>query len=319
MARSIGVTLSAVLLFLVSLLSLACGTLTSATMLFGELPRTAPFHWAKYVFVGYVLLILLITIWEMSTAIGLFWLQRWARISMLVAGGFMVFFGLTSLPVVFVLPSLTGSSQRSFLPVAIGMGIFYSLLTLLGGWWIYLFTRPSIKEQFSRAIEGGVTPVDSPPARPLSITVIAWILLLTWWMVPAMSWLNLPIVLLGFVLTGAAAVVADWVYGLLMLYIGIGLLRRQRVAHTLAVCYFAFVILNGLVVLVSPGYEEVMAIFTRSLPEDLQAYANTAPVMPKWIPAMMGLTPSVVQLWFLVTRRKALLQRHPGSPESSAP
>ncbi len=310
-SRSIGVSLSAVFLFLISLLSLACGTLTGATILFGELPGDAVMPWMKYFLVGYVFFILVLTVWEMVTAIGLFWLQPWARISILVAGGLMIFFGLTSLPVVIAFPFLMpeGFPERAFLPVAIGLGGFYLAIALVGGWWIYLFTRKSVYAQFEKpATSLASAAAPRRPSPPLSISVIAWLLLLTCWMFPAMSFLRLPVVLLGKVITGVGAVAVDFAYGFLLLYIGLGLLKRQRLAHTAAVCYFVFAILNALVFAFSPSYEEINAAMNSSFPEELQMYSGGTPLMPRWLVVMLGLIPSAVPLWFLVTRRKTFLQ-----------
>ena len=89
MSRPAGVTVSAVFLILGSVLT----ALTGATMLFVpsfDSPTTPqlPFHNA--IMVGTAVLLFGCALWGVLTAVGLFCMRRWARISILVIGALLV-------------------------------------------------------------------------------------------------------------------------------------------------------------------------------------------------------------------------------------
>lgn len=77
------------------------------------------------------------------------------------------------------LPSNFGSILR------VGFVVFYGMFAALGGFWLYFFNRRSVKEQFEGnrpgvevAVPGlPIATPDAKPARPLSITIIGWFLL----------------------------------------------------------------------------------------------------------------------------------------------
>ena len=74
----------------------------------------------------------------------------------------------------------------------VGMGLFYGAFAALGGFWLYFFNKRGVKAQFQptqpvpESAAGDLfvgTAVPAPPsdqpARPVSITIIGWFLLIT--------------------------------------------------------------------------------------------------------------------------------------------
>jgi hypothetical protein len=144
------------------------------------------------------LVYLLPSIWGVATAIGLWRLKNWARISMIVFSVILIFMGAVSGLVMLVMPFPSAPPPAPNPSVMAGirivMGGFWLTLLGIGIWWLVFFTRAKVAEQFARPsvaysealslqeiplINGrvpGQTAV-SAGKRPLSITIIAWLLL----------------------------------------------------------------------------------------------------------------------------------------------
>ena len=196
MKRSIGVTFSAIVSLLGSALTLGLGVLV-IFLLFFFAPTRANFSGVasapKAIFVMGALVYILPAIWGIITSIGLFCLKNWARISILVFSVILILMGALVGLIMLLMPlpaaPAGAATQSTMTGIRLVMGAFWFGIAGIGVWWLILFTRPKVKAQFAAPTpaypigEGlqSATPAligqARSSARPLSITIIAWLLL----------------------------------------------------------------------------------------------------------------------------------------------
>lgn len=121
MQRSVGVTISAIVILLGSLLALAVGMLAVVGLVsprpnFPNYPKGANGFLIPPVF-------LLPAVWGITTSIGLFRLRNWGRISIIIFAALLPFFA----PAFWV-----------FAPLLLGVAI----------WWLVFFNLAHVKAQF---------------------------------------------------------------------------------------------------------------------------------------------------------------------------
>jgi hypothetical protein len=255
MKRSIGVTLAAV----VSLLGAALGLLSTALMVFGAvLVAHDPKQQVPGFWFGMFMAISVFgvpSVWALLNGIGLLRLREWARISTLIFGGLLVVFcGLPALLLAFIpfpVPVNAPSNLNPQVLTAIRLSIcaVYGCLAAIGVWWLVMFNRASIRAQFATPLS---TQELSASRRPLSISVIAWVMIVGAAFMPLSLWTHTPGMLFGYVFTGLPAEVYYVLFGLVQIVVGIGLLRSDELARRIALGYLAFGALNGLVDVLSP-------------------------------------------------------------------
>lgn len=273
-------------------------------------------------------------VWGVATSIGLFRLKNWARISMIVFSVLLVlmsgFGALTSLLIPFPSPTADQTVDPSiFAGARMAMLTFWLALLAVGIWWLVFFKRANVKQQFVSAqpafavaplIEPSSSTVPSPLAAapssagcPLSLTILAWLLLAGCLFTPLNLWLHAPTMLFTKVVTGWAATLCLLVYAALHLYIGLGLLRLQPPARTVGVAYYGFWFVNMAVFYLAPGGRlRMMEVMRRSqaMFPWMQSWPNQAgfpfDVTPFLIlGACGGLIGLMVPLYFLITRKQA--------------
>ena len=193
MARSGGITFSAAIVFIGSAFTILFGALAVLGLVISsnanratDVPR----------FLGYFAIAEMIIFWGfggwgIASGVGLIKTRQWARISMLVFAAILL---LISLPVA-VLSAFVRfpAASNPNLPanfvgmIRTGLVMFYGLLAALGGFWLYFFNKRSVKAQFLGELSAGTMRADlngAKRSRPLSITVIAWFLLIGSGMIP---------------------------------------------------------------------------------------------------------------------------------------
>jgi hypothetical protein len=133
--------------------------------------------------------------WGLASGIGLLYLKSWARISTLVFAGFLVYMSLPAAALVALIPfpnSHDPSLPSSFMSVVrFGMALFYGVFAALGGFWLYFFNTRSVKVRFEQRPSAPESAAGdlfwaaqipgstiSQGARPLSITIIGWFLVI---------------------------------------------------------------------------------------------------------------------------------------------
>lgn len=179
-------------------------------------------------------------------------------------------------------------------------------------------------------------PAHAWPRRPVSITVIAVLQLVGATEVilslPFYGFFSFPAPLFGFYLKNAIAVIALLAtMGLLAFACGLGLLKLKPWARTLAIAMFSFSVMNSLVTVAVPGgmgrFAEAMnETFSRMfaqlpanapLPAPPQQFFTSLLVYPMWVGFIFGAVASVVQIYFLITRRAAFVARDSIVPSAS--
>ena len=331
MKRSIGVTLSAIISLLGSALTLGLGVLV-IFLLFFFAPTRANFSGVssapKAIFVMGVLVYVLPAIWGIITSIGLFCLKNWARISIIIFSVILILMGALVGVIMLLMPlpaaPAGAATQSTMTGLRLGMGGFWFGIAGIGIWWLILFTRPKVKAQFAAPIPiyptgedlQSATPAligQSPSsARPLSITIIAWLLLVGCAFFPLNFVIHAPAIFFTKLVTGYAAAVYLFLYLVANLSIGIGLLRLNPTARIAAIAYYLFAILNaGTFYLAPGGHDRMLALVSASQAmfprmKEMQESGPQLDLMPfMTVGGVIGLLGVLIPLYFLITRKRA--------------
>lgn len=337
MKRSVGVTAIAVLSLLGSLFALLMGALVAVLPFlsseFGSQQSPFPPGFFKLIMVLAALMYLLPAIWGIVTSIGLFKLKEWARISIIVFSVLLIGIAGSGGLMFLVVPFRPVPNQAVDANIISGVRIFMTSfaagLAGIGVWWLIFFTRAKVRQQFvllrqaaARTISDAL-PVSTTsfvsasaptvPTRPLSLTIIAWLLLAGCLWLPITILLRYPAVVFTKVVTGWPAALYYLAAVIVHLYVGIGLLRLKPLARTIGVFYYGFVFVNMAVFYLTPGgRSRMLDLMQKSLPlfpwvRTLDWQNQMAPEfnsMPLLI-ACLGLAGLLIPLYFLVTRKQA--------------
>lgn len=335
MQRSAGVTSIAILTFLGSLFTLALAALVCGISLMtfkgttlpnsrGELPLQQP--GVRTMLLGAVLVYVLPGIWGMITGVGLWKLKEWARISTIIFSVLLGVSGVFLLLAAVIMPFPTMPQQPQPVDMAIFMRVFLGALSLgtlaISAWWLIYLSRKSVQAQFSGAampipaqpyaVSSGDLSLNSVPTRPavagrpVSITVIAILVLLGAVFYPIALLMHSPLMILGFMVRGAAAMAVHSIFALANLYIGIGLLKLWREARVVAIVWFLFAIVNVSVSFFGRGASERFAELLKEQPQLIGSTPEM--VFPHSFLIVIGvgtILMALAQIYFLVTRRSA--------------
>ena len=332
MRRPAGVTIAAVAIFIGSGLALLSGALMIFAFAVVPAAESTPAFTRG---AGLIMSIFMLgfAAWGIATGISLLQLREWARISVVVFSGLLLVMAVPGLLMMLVMPlpippasavppgDSTVPLEHLMTAVRVGMAIFYALLALLGGWWLYFFSTRPIREIFRGAAATpssnwtpavlAPTEVPGSPKRPVSITIIAYLALVGACMFPVLNILHLPLTFLGFFFTGGKASLIVVGYMSVQLLMAYGLLKMEMWGRNLAIYYFNFAIFNSVISVILPGaqarYVEAMTAMQGSLglpPTQLQ--------FPLWFSLVFSLPWIGIQLWFVVTRKQSF--EHPHNP-----
>jgi hypothetical protein len=172
---------------------------------------------------------------------------------------------------------------------------------------------------------GAATPTDSAfsptppiagptrPARPLSISIIAWFILAGSIFIPFSIVLRAPTILFTAIFTGWRAVILLSLFGALHLYIGIALLKMKPSGRLVGMGYYIFALLNTAVFFLAPGRsariaklldaEQSMFPWVRSAQTDSPFMGDITPFL--LIGAIGGIAVCLVFLYFLAAAKPA--------------
>lgn len=336
MRRSAGVTVSAVLVLLGSAFTLLLGVLMLLSSAF--LSKTSPSANVPVNFGAIVAVEAVVVFafggWGLASGIGLIYLKQWARISLLVFAGFLVCVSLPAVALMAVISLPTPHDPNmppSFMAVMrVGMALFYGMFAALGGFWLYFFNKRSVKLQFQAmqpapesaagdsflgaAVPGPITT----PARPLSITIIGWFLLIGSAFTPLWLLLNralfaglqFPFYFLGFFLFGRSAHLVLIVWMAAQMAAAVGLLKLKRWGLFVTIGMQCLTIANVTLLTGIPGHrarfqqimETMMASMNARMPQP-------APFdFPAWAGFALSVPIVLVILYFLITRRRAFTE-----------
>jgi len=331
MARSGGVTFSAVVVLIGSSLTILFGALMVLAILWtpnAKLAANLPIP------IGYVVTAEAIVFfgfggWGIASGVGLIKLRSWTRVSMMIYSAILLFF--TVIPAIVLsfipLPAATDPSvPPSFMPtfrvVTVG---FYALLAALAGFWLYFFNKKSVKAQFVAE----PSPTDGPtlslaPGRPgarsLSITIIGWFFLVSAVLTPfgllfakaMFSGQELPFCFLGVFVSGwnAALIVCSW--AVFQMIAAVGLLKLKKWGWMTAIGLQILGIVNGILILGIPAnrmkFEQMMERANISM--GARMHESVPLVLPTWVGIISSLPIVVAILWFLIAQKQVFNTPH---------
>jgi hypothetical protein len=327
MRRSAGVTVIAVIVLIGSVLTVGLGLLTSALALVipmagagpsGESPPPA----LVLVFAG--LIYLVPGVFGLISGIGLVRLRNWARISTIVFAVFLIVTAAFMLLAAMMLPAVSSPNAQIdaaqmasiMAMMRIAMAVTSLALIALGVWWAIFLTRRAATVQFA----GGAAPLDRTFRRPVSITVIAWFMLVGCAGVFLSIALRSPVPFFVIMLTGVPALLYVVATGATLVYAGIGLLRLAPTARLVSIGYFAFGILNSAVFALGPGGHARLVAFTERA-RAMNPMTSPAPppfqvdMLPMMYASMAAaVLGGLVPIYFLVARKGAFLPAGAAAP-----
>ena len=175
------------------------------------------------------------------------------------------------------------------------------MFAALGGFWLYFFNRRSVKEQFEGnrpgvevAVPGlPIATPDAKPARPLSITIIGWFLLVGSALAPLslLFWhsmfrsVQMPMCFLGFFLFGWSAVLVLAIWMALQLVAAVGLLKLKNWGRLVTIGLQCLGIVNGVILVAVPAngirFQQLIDSLTASM--NAQLPQPVPFVVPVWI------------------------------------
>lgn len=292
-------------------------------------------------------------VWGIVTAIGLLQLKNWARICTIIFSILLIAFGalgiLTSMVFFLKPPPGNGIDPKMFSIIGAVSAVISLAQVGIGIWWMVFFNRARVKAQFlaqpltfppqsadpyaidprystsvppppgfPSAADVALPPTPpiaapQPTARPLSISIIAWFLLVSCIFVPFSLFLRPPIALFFTILSGWQAEVFMLISAALNVYVGIALLKMKSLGRLVAIGYLIFGLLNVAVFYFAPGrsarlarlldLEQSMFPWMRPSQANSPFYADPTPFL--FIGAIGGVAFCVVLLYFLITAKPA--------------
>lgn len=314
MKRSAGVTASAVATIIGAMICLLLAALMFIGLAFrGSQPGTPAFVRAGLILGGALMLVL--SSWGIATGIGLFKLRPWSRTSILIFSGLLAAgCGMTALMVNIAPLPPPGNGPPEPGGTRIGITIFYGLLALLGGGWLYFFNSAKAKAQFTRPVAGSTS---FGGARPLSVTIIGSFLLLSVAMFMILGFCAVPATFFGLLVIGLPGHLLYIGFGGIALWLGIGLLRLNPLARFVAVGYFTFLVLNGLLFVVLPGYTQRVNTSLAILPSELRPAQVGGYARSMAASMLTSVLINAIPIWFLLTGRDAFSRKasNPAAPD----
>jgi hypothetical protein len=157
-------------------------------------------------------------------------------------------------------------------------------------------------------------PIAAPTrtARPLSISIIAWFMLVSCLFIPITLFIHPPLALFLTVLTGWQSVVFMLISGALNVYVGIALLKMKPVGRLIAIGYLIFGFLNVAVFYFAPGrsarLQKLLDLQQSMFPWTRPAQSSPfqTDMMPFFLAgAIGGVVFCLVLLYFLVAAKPA--------------
>ena len=297
MRRPVGVTVSAIVAILGSVLALVFAA-GATVALFMPTTRPQPANATSGVIFGALTLAVLagIGIW---TSVGLFRLRPWARTSILVFAAFLVVgsvFGLVG-TMLAPLPPDTSVDTRNALHI--GMALMFGIPFLIAVWWLIQFNTQSTKAAF---VSQGA---ETESSRPLSVTIIAGMTIFGGASCVLAILTRQPLFLFGAVFHGWIAGVVYAIYGALSLFIGKGLLDLREEARILGIGWYGFSFLHSAAIALLPALRQRMFEFQSTLAQNEQEAAVIAnSMLPNVVFALAAIVSGVV-IWFLIRDRAA--------------
>ena len=300
MSRPVGVTASAVVAILGSIITLVLAAFMAASP-FIATTQAQPPYMAQIAIVAAAITAALagLGIW---TAIGVLRLRSWARTSILIFAGFLAAWSALTLLVTMAVPTppelTAGTGQIFRTSMVVGFGTPLAIAV----WWLIQFNAKSTKAAFASPVPEAVSP------RPLSISIIGWTAIVGG--VGCLLWIpiRLPAFLFGATFNGWAAGIIYGLFGALSLYIGKGLLDLRERARRLAIGWFVFGFVHMCVVTLVPSVRQRMFAMQRTLELNQQNPMPMDQTVLMYFTLAFGVIAGGTAIWFLVRNRAAFVR-----------
>jgi hypothetical protein len=276
--------------------------------------QSAPFPAGmRSVLYGVWIIILLCALFVVFTGIQVMRLRNWARVSMLVIAGCLLFFGLVGIIVMFV-SALVSMPMQPTVPQGLLLAILtvtYGIPAVIAVWWLIIFTRRSVVAQFQA--HAALKPpqprfsVFNNPACPLAVRIVGWYLGSFIIVIPFIPFLpkSTPAILFGHVYFGPAAA-AIYVINLAVISIpGIGLLLLKRWSYPLTFASQILACVNAVYSTLSQTYESTFrAMFEKMNLPEIPAYTEQTVHYSRYFSLIGLLFPAAILITLYVTRQK---------------
>lgn len=306
------VTACAVVLFFVSTLMLF---IAMAIFLVPVPANQSPF--LRSVMYVTALLAAALSAWGVITGVGLLRLREWARLSLILGSVLLLAYSLRGFITTVLLPIPTSPGQNEELlkrvsSMRASMIPFYGTVIFLCVLCLWFLNRRTVKEQFWAPITVAATTLRLV-ARPLSISVIGWYLLIIAFLLVPILLFRIPLILFGRFLKGSSAMMVTLTIFVLHPIMAIGLLKLKRWAWILSLSYLTFWIMNALASALIPGRQVRIAEFQ----DEIRKIVMTAPVFGTapmhlhlliWSSFTFSLVPYGIAVYFLIKNRQAFQQ-----------
>ena len=274
--------------------------------------------------------------------------RNWARICILIWGGLMTFFSAVTLVVTLLimgqLPSVMPHAAEAAPVLAVlkwVLALFYAIPLGVGIWWLILFTRKAVVEEFNplsarlhpgKTLDASGFPQQLPetpsyvpggPACPLPLIIIAGLYIfsgasmLTLFVIPYSSISAIPIFLFGHAFHGGLAVVFLVLLGIVYAVCGVGIIKLKPWALDPLIWCQTLVFLSGVVTFLNPQFipamrEAILKMMPKipELPANTQLPVNLFPFSDAYLKAMMafGFLFAAAMLGVLFFYRKRYLE-----------
>jgi hypothetical protein len=271
--RSASVTAAAVVAILASVILLLSCSVAFLAMLLVKLPSNSevpPF--LRNTMLATQGFMICLSLFGIATGIGLIYLRKWARITILIWGGFSAFFGVIGIPIAFLMPfsptpnapNLPAESMQAVRWILL---LLYGIPLLIGIWWLILFNRKSVKAQFAGQGVSDDPGLPRKPTCPLPITVLAWFYIASVLNLAFLPFLpfHLPLLIFGYALPGSAGRIALIVTSLAYAIAGIGLLKLKPWSYSLTIGLQLFWLASGIASALTPNYGAVMDSYMKEV------------------------------------------------------
>jgi hypothetical protein len=310
LTRSAGITVSAVAVFAGSALTLIYGAYWVRELQIASLGRSRlPFTKDSMLFMAVAALAA--AAWGVVTSFGLLDRRQWARISVLVFAWLCIVYCLLPMLLFSVVPlsHIEGTSANFNFYVRLGATSYFALFVAAGGWLLYFFSKESVKDQFDGKPEGidAQSPSELHSKRPLSISVVAWYLLITAFLFTATFSYRVPVSLFSYDIAGWEARLIKVIYVLVHVLAMVGLLELRRWGRTLAICYFSFLILDTLASVWIPGGRPVFERFIVMAPVSI-GLKGLPFGLSSVVTIGLALLLFALPLWVVITQRQAFVR-----------
>lgn len=274
-------------------------------------------RFTKFIAEGTIAFILALGILGVFTGVGLLRLRNWARISTLVWSGVTVAMCAFVLVIMVIAPFPAPPNAPTNLAgfVRATVLIFYGIPLAIGTWWLILFNKKSVTDQFDqsadRPLDASGFPEEpistSKSALPLPVTVLAVFLVISSLSVIVPFFIPVPVILFGHALRGGAGTAVWDGACLLSAAAGIGLLRLKSWSYPVALGLQMFWLLSGAVTLASGSYPALMREVMSSMKVRLGVSYSEYSVQQMRSFSVIGLAAPVLILAFLVYYRSRFI------------